>query len=238
MGSSPEDPPYVTQGEGVDGSDPQGNHPISGEVGRSPLYIRGEADKVPPHRPPHRLPTEGREVLGGDPGSTSGGLVLRELDVVHAWWVWVDRAAGLRVRACIGADATEQVVATVADVARLVRAVVPAGSPFVLEGLYVEPHRKGRRVNPQSVIPLAESAGAMNAILGPAVARPMEAQWTTRILGVHDTSRCVDVARRLRWPGEGWAAVRALTDVERGALFEAACIAAWPIPNPAAVEAR
>jgi hypothetical protein len=177
--------------------------------------------------------------LGCDPGSTSGAVVLRSGAAVLAWWVWL-RMGGpgepLRVRGVLpsGAPVLLPVVPAVGAVARLVAAVLPSPvPPLVLEGLYVEPPRPGRFVNPQSVIPLAESAGAIDCVLGPAVARPRLSEWAPRLLGrvplSEATTEAVRRARGLTWPGPGWAAARALTEEELGAVAEAAVMAGWPL---------
>jgi hypothetical protein len=195
-------------------------------------------------------------VIGCDPGSTSGAVVLRLRERVLGWWVWSRVAGGLRVRGVApGAGVVVHTVSAqvpnerpmpafyVGKAAMLVRRDCPA-LPLVLEGLYVEPHRRGRKVNPQSTIPLAESAGAIDAILGPAIARPLFAEWTTR-LGVRDTAHAVELAggrervvdgRLVRdgglvWPAPGWSMLRGLTQDELGAVCEAAIIASWPVEN-------
>jgi hypothetical protein len=167
--------------------------------------------------------------LGCDPGSTSGALVLRDDRRVLAWWAYCKVSDGLRVRGVNEHAPMFHVAPTVADVARYIIHNGPGAFfkvPLVLEGLYVEPFRGGRKVNPQDTIKLAESAGALDAILGPAAARPLFTQWTSR-LGVRDSVHAVEIAARLSWPGPGWAAVKALTQDELGAVAEAACMAAW-----------
>lgn len=171
-------------------------------------------------------------VQGCDPGSTSGSVVLRSGLAVLAWWAWLrmgPKGSPLRVRG-VGLGGVPLVASrpSVASVARLVAPSV-VGVPLVLEGLYIEPPRKGRKVNPQSTIPLAESAGALDAVLGPAVARPLLSVWAPAVLGsialADATAEAVRYARRLSWPGPGWAALEALTQEELGAVCEGACMA-------------
>jgi len=113
----------------------------------------------------------------------------------------------------------------------------------VLEGLYVPPARrqKGRSKlanNPQSIIPLAEHAGALlgalQTILAPvSVERPRASEWRRQILGLPARTKaaqaeeyaCSMAPRLVHWP-EG-ALPHGLTMAEEGALAESACMALY-----------
>ena len=175
-------------------------------------------------------------VLGVDPGSTNGGAVLLDADSVRVWWAWTWlRGKGGRYRVTRG-DAGGVSVAEVTTMHDVALGLARSGpwAVAVVEGLYVPPPRRGRRVNPQSVVPLAEAAGEL---LGPVRAsagrleRPLASVWRRDVLGAAGaTARDAEARARLwamralQWPCEAEGVV---TESEAGAVAEAACMASW-----------
>ena len=179
--------------------------------------------------------------LGIDPGGSSpGGAVLLDEAGVSAWWVWSwlrSGGGGYRLRS--GGDAPEMEEERLPDlhlVGCRIREAMPERYRLVVEGLYVPTGRRRGRVNPQSVVPLAESAGlVMGPLLGGAIdlARPLASEWRRSVLGLPPRTSAdsaeeyaVQMAPRLhRWPGG--ALPEGLTLAEEGAIAEACLMAGW-----------
>lgn len=201
---------------------------------------------VPRGSPVPRLP-----VLAVDPGATTAGAALLDGRTVVAWWAWtwLRRASGPGIRHRPGAvlrgvyrlrsdgvDGPAQTEApTLVEVAQVIGRVMPVGSRLVIEQPYAEPPRRGRRVDPQDAIVLAEAAGIMLGALGPKasiVDRPLASTWRAPMgwagLGAGDAeSRAVEWARRaVSWPSS--ERLRSLDHAELGAVCESACMAIEP----------
>lgn len=180
-------------------------------------------------------------VLGIDPGSENGGAALLEGPTVLRWWAWqrLKRRSGAVYRLRSSDGATLELPHLHAVGQALASALAPGPVHLVVEGLYVEPPkgRRRRRVNPQAIIPLAESAGLVMGPLLPLsagpVERPLATIWRSDVLGLpRDTSAdnaeeyAVNFGRRrLSWPGDGLPPSGSYA--EEGAVCEAACMAVW-----------
>lgn len=186
--------------------------------------------------------------IGIDPGSTDGALVLLSgrRDVVSWLAYWVRLRKDGRHITMVSSDrpAPAEMGSLHAAVTAWRYETSALKKAFLVncEGLFVHP-RANRRT---AVIPLAETVGEL---LGPLrtgcvgqVGRPMAVQWRSQVLGL---TRGVDARAaemravkagpvRFSWPGRaGWEAVATLPVGAKGAVAEAACIAAWKDPRAA-----
>ena len=190
-------------------------------------------------------------VLGVDPGSANGALVLLQGDRVEAWWTYarMSRKGGdvYRVTHLLPTYGTNFVVqrepSSVWMVGELVHRMIvrdlglaewPGPVTLCLEGLFAPRRKKGRPISPQMIVPLAESAGELIGGLRMTPAwRPLATEWRHLILGLPAKAKARDaeayaitVATQIfQWPEQG----RAPTIAERGALAEAACIARYGV---------
>lgn len=169
--------------------------------------------------------------LGLDPGRHSGGAALLVGERVEAWWAWTwlsGRGGRYRVRRGDAGGVSE---AELESLHVLGLAVARSGpwDVLVVEGLYTP---RGRRVSPQSIVPLAEAAGE---VLGPLrqaagrIKRPLASVWRRDVLGLagQGARECEAYARAWAMRSLGWACEPwdALTEGEGGAVAEAACMA-------------
>lgn len=135
-------------------------------------------------------------VIGIDPGSEHGGVALLDPDgrtaALVGDWTRLDRRGGevYRVRfghrdECLARDLPAVGALLFHELFPKVQA---HGAVLVVEGLFVpKAGRGGRPVNPQSVIPLAESAGVMLGHLGSIARethRPLSSTWRADVLGL------------------------------------------------------
>lgn len=171
--------------------------------------------------------------LGIDPGATCGGAALLDPDgrtVTNALsWARRDRKAG-PVWLVTLPSGREVVVADLGLVAASVAGFVEHASPYVasydlvVEGLFVPP---AGRLNPQSVIPLAESAGFMlGALCGRArrTLRPRAVEWRHEVLGLSPRTKAdAAEAHAVRMGRAAFVGLGALADV--GHVVEAAWMA-------------
>jgi len=184
-----------------------------------------------------------RSILGVDPGRSNGAAVLLTAhNEVAAWWTWclMARKDGPVWRVSQGLTGDCDNVAAMWEVGDLISGQLiydgMTNQPIAklsLEGLFVPRLRRGKPVNPQSVIPLAEAAGELVGGLRMTPAhRPLATEWRSRQLGLRrGTSADAAEAAAVRmaphaftWPKD--AGIEAApTKAERGALAEAAYIA-------------
>lgn len=179
--------------------------------------------------------------IGIDPGSKDGALVLLSgRDSVLSWLAyWTrDRTDGRHLFVSMAHHPEPREVASLHLAVTAWRYDIRSLTQeyrLVCEALFV--HREAKRQS--AVIPLAETVGEL---LGPLrdgaegeVERPLASQWRPRVLGlarntnaeVAERQALKLVPHRFGWPGNGWRDVATLPRKPRGAVAEAACIAAW-----------
>lgn len=184
--------------------------------------------------------------LGTDPGSDSGAAVLLEGERrVLAWWTWqlMDRKGGDVYRVTeVGRLPNVHVVelGRMWEIAARIREQMTGSiCAFCLEGLFVARVRrprklrpgekKKRQVNPQSVIPLAESAGEfIGGLRKTPDYRPLATEWRPLVLGrdcPKDGKEAEAYAVKMAGVLFDWPKGKPPTKAERGALAEGACIA-------------
>jgi len=181
-------------------------------------------------------------VLGLDPGSRDGAAVVVRNGVAIRWWTWrYLRAKGGRYAVTRGqmSGVDKFDLPTMHDVGRS----IASGGPFhhaVIEGLYTPPANGRRRVNPQSVIPLAEACGeVMGPIKGVTLGdlyRPLASEWRRKVLrlgratAAQAEQRAIrEAMSRLVWVADPSEVV---STKELGAVCEASMMALW-VPDAA-----
>jgi len=180
-------------------------------------------------------------VIGVDPGSRDGAIVVLDRDgkTVWDWAVWwtIGKPTHARVRARYGWRPGDFKLRHLSDVAR---PFVGIQESYVLaiEGLRAYPGRS----NHQALLRLAYAAGQVGGVLEAGameVLRPLAVDWRRTVLGLAPKvsakaceARAVEMAPRLFvWPGGFPGSLRdgpgGLRADARGALAEAACIARY-----------
>jgi hypothetical protein len=179
-----------------------------------------------------------RPVLGVDPGNEAGAVVLLDPDgrTVRAAWTWrrLKRRLGdvWRLDDHLGGTLTCHDLVEAAETIRRDLALVLAelGAKqvdLVVEGLFVA---QGGKLNVQSVLPLAESAGILLGCLAGLAAgaalRPRASEWRPVVLGLGTNTPAAQaeaVAVRM-----GLAAFDGLGELAQvGHVAEAAWMARW-----------
>lgn len=181
-------------------------------------------------------------VLGVDPGSRHGGLVMLDGPAVVAWaGFWTMRSSGRLVVSMSHHPAPRAVPSLHAlGMAFALHALGMGMSRWrlVVEELFVP--RAGQAQSAQTVVALAEACGELSGPLREGatdVRRVRAVDWRHRVLGLAARTPAkaaeeyaVRVAPTLFWwPGNGWSDLGAMSKDARGGVVEAACIARWGV---------